>query len=93
MTSIFLLVDSEALRPRDAKLCKGKPRAASGSCFNPSPSGTRCGSSGRADRACLRGRGPRGLRSACSRSGKPGNRGAQLGRRSRSYSVPGGFAA
>lgn len=29
----------EALRPRDAELCKGKPRAASGSCFNPRAGG------------------------------------------------------
>lgn len=43
--------------------------------------------------ACLRGRGLRRLRSACSRSGKPRGRGAQLGTRSRRSSVPVGFEA
>lgn len=46
-------MDSEALRPPDSKLSKGKPRAASGSCFNPSRSGTSWGSGRRAEgRAC-----------------------------------------
>ena len=51
--SLPQLVDSEALRPPDSKLSKGESRAASGSCFNSSPSGTSWGSGGRAEgRAC-----------------------------------------
>ena len=47
--SLPQLVDSEALRPPDSKLSKGESRAASGSCFNSSPSGTSWGSGGRAE--------------------------------------------